>query len=155
MLTVTLSGFLFLGKIWVKKLNIAIRAQSTYIPRIPQCLSPHWHWNPPPLSCKRVCPLPQPKGGGHVRLQVRGWGSPDSDDWRKSLALCLPCVSLKFTHKTTLLDSLVYTLKTKIVDYSYSFTVFVFIGCMPRDKKRRSSEGCVIAHSSSGCGVAF
>jgi hypothetical protein len=22
---------------------------------------------------------------------VRGWGSPNSDDWRKSLALCLLC----------------------------------------------------------------
>ncbi len=31
---------------------------------------------------------PEPKGGGHTRLRVRGWGSPNSDDWRKSLALC-------------------------------------------------------------------
>jgi hypothetical protein len=35
-------------------------------------------------------PLPaEPGGGGHTR--VRGWGSPNSDDWRKSLALCLLC----------------------------------------------------------------
>jgi hypothetical protein len=27
----------------------------------------------------------------HTRLRVRGWGSPNSDDWRKSLALCLLC----------------------------------------------------------------
>jgi hypothetical protein len=27
-------------------------------------------------------------GGGHTRLLVRGWGSPNSDDLRKSLALC-------------------------------------------------------------------
>jgi hypothetical protein len=27
--------------------------------------------------------------GGHTRLRVRGWGSPDTDDWRKSLALFL------------------------------------------------------------------
>ncbi len=28
-------------------------------------------------------------GSGHTRLRVRGWGSSNSDDWRKSLALCL------------------------------------------------------------------
>jgi hypothetical protein len=41
-----------------------------------------------PLSRQRVCPSPR---GGHTRLQVRGWGSPNTDDWRKSLALCLLC----------------------------------------------------------------
>ncbi len=30
-------------------------------------------------------------GGGHTRLRLRGCGSPHSDDWRKSLALCLLC----------------------------------------------------------------
>ncbi len=34
---------------------------------------------------------PEPKGRGHTRLQVRGWGSPNADDWRKSLALYLLC----------------------------------------------------------------
>jgi hypothetical protein len=39
-----------------------------------------------------VCPSPRNlRGGGHIRLRVRGWGSPNSDDWRKSLALCLLC----------------------------------------------------------------
>jgi hypothetical protein len=28
---------------------------------------------------------------GHSRLRVRGWGSPNYDDWRKSLALCRLC----------------------------------------------------------------
>jgi hypothetical protein len=42
-----------------------------------------------PLSRQRVCPSPRYQGGGHTRLRVRGWGSPNSDDWRKSLALCL------------------------------------------------------------------
>ncbi len=51
---------------------------------------------PQPLSRKRVCPEPSPPdqrgGGGTVnRLQLKGWGSPNSDDWRKSLALCLLC----------------------------------------------------------------
>ncbi len=43
---------------------------------------------PQPISRKRVCP---PKGGGHTRLRLRGWGSSNSDDWRKSLELCLLC----------------------------------------------------------------
>ncbi len=29
--------------------------------------------------------------GGHTRLQFRGGGVPNSDDWRQSLALCLRC----------------------------------------------------------------
>ncbi len=32
---------------------------------------------------KRVCPSPR-----GVPLRVRGWGSTNSDDWRKSLVLC-------------------------------------------------------------------
>jgi hypothetical protein len=49
---------------------------------------------PQPLSRKRVCPPPRTKRvGGHTRLRLRGWGSSNSDDWRKSLALCLLCGS--------------------------------------------------------------
>ncbi len=43
---------------------------------------------PTPLSPANVPLSPEP-GGGHIRLRVRGCGSPDNDDWRKSLALCL------------------------------------------------------------------
>jgi len=43
---------------------------------------------PPPLSSLGTKGW---GGGGHTRLRVRGWGSPNSDDWRKSLALCLLC----------------------------------------------------------------
>jgi hypothetical protein len=43
-----------------------------------------------PLSRKRGCP-PWTKEG-YTRLRVRGWGGPNSDDWRKSLVLCLLCV---------------------------------------------------------------
>jgi hypothetical protein len=44
-----------------------------------------------------------PPEPGHTRLWVRGWGSPNSDDWRKSLALCLysvllPVISLLLTN---------------------------------------------------------
>jgi hypothetical protein len=28
---------------------------------------------------------------GHTRLRLSGWGSPNSNDWRKSLSLCLLC----------------------------------------------------------------
>ncbi len=46
---------------------------------------------PPPLLPQASVPLPpKPKGGKQNCLQVRGWGSPNSDDWRK--ALCLLCV---------------------------------------------------------------
>ncbi len=47
-----------------------------------------------PLSRQQVLPSPQNRGGGHNRLRVRGWGSPNSDDWRKSLALYLYSVLL-------------------------------------------------------------
>ncbi len=47
-------------------------------------MSPRWNWDTP-----NPVPLPQNRrGGGHTRLRVSGWGSPNSDDWRKSLALC-------------------------------------------------------------------
>ncbi len=39
---------------------------------------------PPPLSPASVPLPPESKGGGHTRLRVRGWGSPNSDDWRKA-----------------------------------------------------------------------
>ncbi len=46
----------------------------------------------PPLLSPASVPLPpETGGGGHARLRVGGWGSPNSDDWRKSLALCLLC----------------------------------------------------------------
>ncbi len=45
---------------------------------------------PPPLpSGECVSPPQNQRRGKHTRLRVRGWGSPNSDDWRKSLALCL------------------------------------------------------------------
>ncbi len=48
---------------------------------------------PTPLSPASVPLLPEPRGGGgHTRLRGRGWGSPNSDDYRKSLALCFSVV---------------------------------------------------------------
>ncbi len=57
---------------------------------------------PRPLSRKRVChcvtpPPPEPKGWWRDTLACEsageGWGSPNSDDGRKSLVLCLLCGS--------------------------------------------------------------
>ncbi len=79
--------------------------KSTNIDRVPQCVSPRQNWDPPPLSRKQVCPPPPPEskgGGGHTRLRVRGWGSPNSDDWRKSWALCLYSV-LPFKQSSVIL----------------------------------------------------
>jgi hypothetical protein len=45
-----------------------------------------------PFSRHGECaPPPELKGGGGIRLWARGRGSPNSDDRRKSLALCLLC----------------------------------------------------------------
>jgi hypothetical protein len=45
---------------------------------------------PTPLFRKRVCPPRNLRRMGHTRLRVRWWGrGPNSDDWRKSLQLCL------------------------------------------------------------------
>ncbi len=44
-----------------------------------------------PMKEECAPPLRNQRGEGHTRLRVKGWGSPNSDDWRKSLALCLLC----------------------------------------------------------------
>jgi hypothetical protein len=44
-----------------------------------------------PLSLANVPLPPEPRGGEHIRLRLRGWGSSNSCDWRKSLVLCLLC----------------------------------------------------------------
>jgi hypothetical protein len=46
-----------------------------------------------PLSGQRVCPSPryQMGGGGVYSPAGEGLGGPNSDDWRKSLALRLRC----------------------------------------------------------------
>ncbi len=46
---------------------------------------------PTPLSPASVPLPPEPGVGGYTRLRVRGWGSPNSDDLRKGLVLCLLC----------------------------------------------------------------
>jgi hypothetical protein len=55
----------------------------------------NWDSPTPFLANECASPPPEPKSkrGGHTRLRVRGWGSPNSDDWRKGLALCLLCIN--------------------------------------------------------------
>jgi hypothetical protein len=53
-------------------------------------MSPRRNWDSPNPSPTSKCALPpDQRVGGHTRLQLNGRGSPNSDDWRKSLALCL------------------------------------------------------------------
>ncbi len=55
-------------------------------------MPPRWNWDPSPLPLPRASlPLsPELKGGGG-RTRLRARESPKSNDWRKSLALCLLC----------------------------------------------------------------
>ncbi len=46
--------------------------------------TPHHHYR-----CECAPPPGTKWGWGHTWLRVRGWGSPNSNDCRKSLALCL------------------------------------------------------------------
>ncbi len=45
----------------------------------------------PPSLASECAPSPQAKGGRAHSPAGEGWGSPNSDDWRKSLALFLLC----------------------------------------------------------------
>ena len=64
---------------------VFIKSTTVYVPSSELGLSQ-------PISRQRVFPSPQKQGGGGTL--ACGWGvggSPNSDDWRKSLALCLLC----------------------------------------------------------------
>ncbi len=51
-------------------MHSAAKPQSTYIPvpRVQQCLSPRWNWDPPPPLPKTNVypPPPRTKGGGNA-----------------------------------------------------------------------------------------
>ena len=107
--------FLGVGCSLITSLVGRMGPQSTYTPRVPQCLSPSLELGPPhSLSASECVPYPWTKGGGGgctlacgwrggtVPIPTRGqtlWGNPNSDDWRKGLALCLLCgLTLPSTH---------------------------------------------------------
>jgi hypothetical protein len=58
---------------------------------------PSLELGPPPPSTASECDSPRAQIGGgggytvHTCQRVRGLGSPNSDDWRESLVLCLLC----------------------------------------------------------------
>jgi hypothetical protein len=63
--------------------------QSTYITRVPQCLFARPNWDPrPPSPASECVPPPGTYVGGDTPEEVEG---PNSDDWTKSLVLCLLC----------------------------------------------------------------
>ncbi len=68
--------------------SVSIQALDLAISRFTNSLASN-----PSLASECAPPRPPPRtdGEGETRLRVRGWGSPNSDDWRKSLALCLLC----------------------------------------------------------------
>ncbi len=55
---------------------------TVYVPRVPQCLSPRWDWDPP--SPLRLASVPWNQRGGYTLACVWGGGGPNSDDWRES-----------------------------------------------------------------------
>ena len=54
-------------------------------------MSPRWNWDSPIPSLASEC-APPPGS--------KGWGSPNSDDWRNSLALCLYSVGIAMKGNT-------------------------------------------------------
>jgi hypothetical protein len=52
----------------------------------PQSMSPRPNWDSPPNPslASECAPPPRTGGGGHTRLRASGWGSPNSDDWKKA-----------------------------------------------------------------------
>ncbi len=93
---------------------------------------------------------PQGTRGGHSRLRVRGWGSPNSDDWRKSFALCLLCARVA-------LQGGEYFLKQYWRSFFYVKNVSV---CLPTINKTKANfivfcSDCLYQLESSGFPVGY
>ncbi len=60
---------------------------------------PRQNWtSPPPFPQASVYLQPGTKGGGGHSPAGKGVGGPITDDWRKSLALCLLCAAGHIFH---------------------------------------------------------
>jgi hypothetical protein len=64
-----------------------VSTQSTYIARVPQCLSPCPTWDPPPPLPQASVPPQNQRGRGHARLRVKGWGDPIQTNGKKPSTL--------------------------------------------------------------------
>ncbi len=60
------------------------------VDRVLSLFSSRWNWDSPTLSPASEC-VPPPPSPTPTNQRAREWRSPNSDDWRKSLALCLLC----------------------------------------------------------------
>jgi hypothetical protein len=50
--------------------------------------SSHWNWDSPtPLAAGECAPPPFGPGGGHTRLRLKGWGSPNSNEGTYTVVL--------------------------------------------------------------------
>jgi hypothetical protein len=68
--------------------NGYLGSQSTFIPRVSQCLSPRPNWDPPtPLTQTSVS-----NGGGHTRQPARGLGSQFGRQEKKPITLSTLCL---------------------------------------------------------------
>ncbi len=92
--------------------------------------SSRWNWDSPhPFSRRRVCPPPHPlvRGGGHTRLRLKGWGSPNSNEGTYTVVLYIykyfvgDC-NLKNTKPVAVLTNLFFA---KIYFYFYFVAFFV------------------------------
>jgi hypothetical protein len=91
------------------------------------------NWDSPTLSLKSECaPPPGTKGGGGVEHSPageglgRGAGGPNSDDWRKSLALCLLCETDSLVRKSKhAIETNMYFSSLICTDSILNFEIFV------------------------------
>jgi hypothetical protein len=73
-----------------QRLYSLLSQRDYYCTRAPEFLAVVQIGSPHPLPLKRVCPPRTQSGEQHSPMAGEG-GGPNSDDWTKSLALCILC----------------------------------------------------------------
>ncbi len=68
--------------------------------------SSRWNWDSPtPLAAGECATPPMVRGGGHTRLRLKGWGSPNSNEGTYTVVLYIykyfvvPSIYVEKTHK--------------------------------------------------------